>query len=133
MQLRLDALFEAVFDAEIGGGAAVYAGGILSVARLALLRFQIAPIEGERCQIQKFRELFAVDGILLRRFAFVQHEEIRAELELVRRLLDLNSDVLRQRGAVGGLDIEHRVALTVQLDAALHARVEKIALRVKGF
>ena len=126
--LRLDALLLAVLDAEVGRGAAVDLRRILRESRLALLRLKVAPVERHGSEIEQLGELLAVDPVLLLALELVEHEYVRAELELVVLLLDLDGYVL---GEVLALYVYVRAALAVELDAGLDLEVHNVLLLVE--
>ena len=83
-----DAVRLAPFDAEIGRWTAVDAGGILRIARLSLLRFEVLPVEREGREIEGLGEPGLIGLILFGAVGnLVEHEEVGAVFEAVALLL----------------------------------------------
>ena len=130
VRLRLDAVLLAELKAQIGRGAAIDLRRILREARLALLRLQIAPVERQRRQIERALEVLAVHLAALFLLEFVQHEQIRAVLEVVRLLRQADMCV-RDGFAVLVSDGNLHPALAVVLDAGADPVVHVIAVLVE--
>ena len=130
MRLRLYAALPAELKAQVGRGAAVHLRRILEKARLALLRLQIAPVERQRRQIERALEVLAVHLAALFLLEFVQHEQIRTVLEVVRLLRQ--ADVRVPDGlAVLVRNLNLKPALAVVLDARADPVVHVIAVLVE--
>ena len=131
MRLGLDAVFFAVLQAQVGRGAAVDPGAVLGVARLALLGLEVAPVEGQRGQVEAVCEVFLVCLVLFLGLHLAQHEEVRAVLEVMRPLMDFG---VRARDGIAFLIHEAQVGvgLAVHLDAAGHAVVHIVGVLDKG-
>ena len=87
MLSRLNTVLLAKFDAEIGGGTSVYLRAVFCVSLLSLFRLKITPIEGERCRIEKLREVLFILFVLLTGLKLIKHKEICSEAEFMAPLI----------------------------------------------
>ena len=131
VRLGGDAVFLAVFQAEIGRGAAVHSGRVLRKARLALLRLERVPVEGHCGHVEVLLKHLAVGGVLLLGFKFVDHEDVRAVFEIVR-LLGEPDGRLADGGAVFVLQGDRAEALAAVFDAGLRALGDQTGVVLKG-